>query len=51
LSSSAGGASESALVAPDFGADPAIVSVLQVTRLVCVTAFYPVLVKFILPSL
>lgn len=48
LASSAGGASESALVAQDFGASPAIVSVLQVTRLVCTTAFYPVIVKFIL---
>ena len=48
LASSAGGASESALVAQDFGASPAIVSVLQVTRLVCTTAIYPVIVKFIL---
>ncbi len=51
LSSSAGGASESALVAPDFGADPAIVTVLQVTRLVCTTAFYPVIVKLLYPVL
>ena len=51
LSSSAGGASESALVAPDFGADPAIVTVLQITRLVCTTAFYPVIVKLIYPIL
>ena len=51
LSSSAGGASESALVAEDFGADPAIVTVLQITRLVCTTAFYPVIVKLLYPVL
>ncbi|MBR0139010.1 MAG: AbrB family transcriptional regulator [Firmicutes bacterium] len=51
LSSSAGGASESALVAADFGADPAVVTVLQVTRLFCTTAFYPILVKLIYPML
>ena len=51
LSSSAGGATESALVAMDFGARPAIVSVLQVTRLACTTAIYPMLAKFVLPLL
>ena len=45
LASSAGGASEAALVAADFGADPATVSALQITRLVCTTAFYPVIVE------
>ncbi len=51
LSSSAGGATEAALVAPDFGADPAIVTVLQITRMVCTIAFYPILVKLIIPLL
>ncbi len=51
LSSSAGGATEAALVALDFGADPAVVTVLQITRLVCTTAFYPVIVKLVIPLL
>lgn len=51
LSSSAGGATESALVAMDFGADPAIVSVLQISRMVCTTAFYPIVVAFVAPLL
>ena len=45
LSSSAGGATEAALVAPDLDADPSVVSVLQISRLVCTTAFYPLLVQ------
>lgn len=51
LSSSAGGATEAALVAQDFGADPATVSVLQISRMVCTTAFYPLVVKLIYPLL
>lgn len=51
LSTSAGGATESSLVALDFGADPAVVSVLQISRMVCTTAFYPILVKLISPLL
>ncbi len=51
LSSSAGGATEASLVALDFGADPATVSVLQISRMVCTTAFYPLVVKFIYPLL
>ena len=47
LSTSAGGASESALVAADFGADPSIVSVLQISRMVCTTAFYPLVVQLL----
>ena len=45
LSSSAGGATENALVAVDFGADPGIVTVMQITRLICTTIFYPIVVK------
>ena len=45
LSSSAGGATEAALSAPDFGADPSVVSVLQISRMVCTTTFYPLLVQ------
>ena len=47
LSSSAGGASESALVAADFGADPSIVSVLQISRMLCTTSFYPIVVQLL----
>lgn len=45
LSSSAGGATEASLSAPDFGADPSVVSVLQISRMVCTTTFYPLLVQ------
>ncbi len=45
LSSSAGGATENALVAADFGADPGVVTVMQITRLICTTVFYPIVVK------
>lgn len=51
LSSAAGGASELALTAADFDADPTAVSVLQISRLVFTTVFYPILVKLILPLL
>lgn len=47
LSSSAGGATEAALSAPDFDADPSVVSVLQITRMVCTTSFYPILVQLL----
>lgn len=45
LSSAAGGATEAALSAPDLDADPSVVSVLQISRMVCTTAFYPILVQ------
>ncbi len=47
LSSAAGGATEAALVAPDLDADPSVVSVLQISRMVFTTAFYPLLVQFV----
>jgi len=47
LSSSAGGATEAALTALDFNADPSVVSVLQITRMVCTTSFYPILVQLL----
>ena len=47
LSSAAGGATEAALTAPDLDADPSVVSVLQISRMVCTTAFYPLLVQLI----
>lgn len=45
LSSAVGGATEAALAAPDLDADPAVVSVLQISRMVCTTSFYPLLVQ------
>ena len=45
LSSAAGGATEAALVAPDLDADPSVVSVLQISRMICTTACYPLLVQ------
>ena len=47
LSSAAGGATEAALVATDLDADPSVVSVLQISRMVFTTAFYPLLVQFV----
>ena len=47
LSSAAGGATEAALTAPDLDADPSVVSVLQISRLVCTTSFYPLLVQLV----
>lgn len=47
LSSAAGGATEAALSAPDLDADPSVVSVLQISRMVCTTAFYPLLVQVV----
>ena len=47
LSSAAGGATEAALTAPDLDADPSVVSVLQISRMVCTTAFYPLLVQLV----
>lgn len=47
LSSAAGGATEAALAAPDLDADPAVVSVLQISRMVCTTSFYPILVQLV----
>lgn len=47
LSSSAGGATEAALAAPDLNADPSVVSVLQISRLICTTSFYPLLVQLL----
>ena len=45
LSSAVGGATEAALAAPDLDADPSVVSVLQISRMVCTTSFYPLLVQ------
>ena len=45
LSSAAGGATEAALAAPDLDADPSVVSVLQISRMICTTSFYPILVQ------
>ena len=45
LSSAAGGATEASLAAPDLDADPSVVSVLQISRMVCTTSFYPLLVQ------
>ena len=47
LSTAAGGATEAALVAPDLDADPSVVSVLQISRLICTTACYPILVQVV----
>ena len=47
LSSAAGGATEAALAAPDLDADPSVVSVLQISRMVCTTSFYPLLVQMV----
>ena len=47
LSSAAGGATEAALVATDLDADPSVVSVLQISRMVFTTALYPILVQFV----
>ena len=47
LSSAAGGATEAALAAPDLDADPSVVSVLQISRMVCTTSFYPLLVQLV----
>lgn len=47
LSSAAGGATEAALTAPDLDADPSVVSVLQISRMVCTTSFYPLLVQLV----
>ena len=47
LSSAAGGATEASLAAPDLEADPSVVSVLQISRMVCTTAFYPLLVQIV----
>ena len=47
LASAAGGATEAALTAPDLDADPSVVSVLQISRMVCTTSFYPLLVQLL----
>lgn len=47
LSSAAGGSTEAALVASEFGGDPCTVSVLQITRVICTTATYPIVVKLL----
>ena len=47
LSSATGGATEAALSAPDLDADPSVVSVLQISRMVCTTSFYPLLVQLL----
>lgn len=47
LSSSAGGATEAALVADEFGGDSCTISVLQIARAICTPIFYPIAVKFL----
>lgn len=51
LSCIAGGASEISLIAGDFDADAPTVAILQISRMVCTTLFYPILVKLLSPLL
>ncbi len=50
MSSSAGGATEFALLAPDFNADAPTVSVLQLARLTITVALFPIIIKILAGS-
>jgi len=47
FASTPGGVSDMALIAEDLGADAPKVAILQLTRYVCVIAFFPIIIKFI----
>jgi membrane AbrB-like protein len=47
LASAPGGVSDMALIAKDLGGDGPKVAILQLTRYVCVIAFFPIVIKFL----
>jgi membrane AbrB-like protein len=47
FSSAPGGISDMAIMAPDFGADPVYVAVIQLCRLLFINSVFPVLIQFV----